>query len=194
MSVWLMAMAASKVAEPFPVSITSPRTLPDVEVLSIMVIESTSTLFVSAAVTVRSNWFPVAVELVRTRFSEAARVKFTSELNVAAPLRVSPVSVPREVMFPCDAWVVAVSGASPVMVDTVAAFPVMEPAMALVTCKSVNHPLVTLEPVEAMEPVSVREFVPNAKLPPDTVNPPVAVATVMFVEPLKDTPPIVRAV
>ena len=80
------------------------------------------------------------------------------------------------------------------MVDTVAAFPVMEPAIELVTCKSVNHPLVTLEPVEAMEPVSVREFVPSAKSPPETVNPPVAVAMVMSAVPSKDTPPMFRAV
>ena len=59
---------------------------------------------------------------------------------------------------------------------------------------SVVQTLVTLEPVEAIDPVSVREFVPRARFPPETLNPRVAEATVMFVVPLKETPPMVLAV
>src|SRR3989338_189872 len=80
------------------------------------------------------------------------------------------------------------------LVVTVAALPVIEPAMALVTSKSVNQPFVRRAPVEPSEPVIVRLLAPSAKLPPDTVNPPVADATVISAVPLKETPPIARAV
>ena len=60
------------------------------------------------------------------------------------------------VILACVACVVAVSGASPVIVVTVAAFPVIEPAIALVTCKSVYRPLVILVKVEPISHVSWR--------------------------------------
>ena len=41
--------------------------------------------------------------------------------KVSVPLTVSPVKVPKDVIFPWVAWVVAVSGAKPVMVATVSA-------------------------------------------------------------------------
>ena len=56
----------------------------------------------------------------------------------------------------CVAWVVAVSGASVVIVDTVAAFHVILQAIALVTSKSVNHHLVILVPVIPISHVSNR--------------------------------------
>jgi len=46
------------------------------------------------------------------------------------------------------------------LVVTVAAFPVILPAIALVTCKSVNHPFVIRVPVEPISPVSCR-FAPS---------------------------------
>ena len=42
------------------------------------------------------------------------------------------------------------------IVDTVPAFPVIEPAIAFVTSKSVNQPLVILVPVAPISPVSKR--------------------------------------
>jgi len=52
------------------------------------------------------------------------------------------------------AWVVAVSGASQVIVVTVAAFPVILATIALVTVRSTNHHLVILVPVLPISPVS----------------------------------------
>jgi len=69
---------------------------------------------------------------------------------------VKAVKVPREIIFGCVACVVAVSGASPVIVDTVPAFPVIDPSMAFVTVKSVNQPLVILVPVIPISPVRSR--------------------------------------
>lgn len=64
----------------------------------------------------------------------------------------------------------------------------------LVLSTSVNHHFVTRVPVTPIDPLIVIEFVPRARFPPDTVNQPVAVATVISVVPLKDTPPISLAV
>lgn len=77
---------------------------------------------------------------------------------------------------------------------TVAAFPVIEPAIAFVLSISVAQSLVTRAPVSPIEPVRVILFVQSTRFPHETVNPPVAVATVMFAVPSKLTHPIVRAV
>jgi hypothetical protein len=79
-------------------------------------------------------------------------------------------------------------------VDAVAPEAIPEPVGRLDTSRSVNHPLVTLEPEEAIDPVRVKLLAPKARFPPETVNPPVAVATVISAEPLKDTPPMFLAV
>src|SRR3990167_4179239 len=83
-----MATAASNVAVPFPVSINNPLPTPELTVLSVTVIESISTLFVSAMVDVRDTWFAEAEVLVNEKFSLPARVKSASELNVAVPLNI----------------------------------------------------------------------------------------------------------
>ena len=66
----------------------SPLPVPDDTVLSVTVIESMSTLFVSAMVEVRDTWFAEAEVLVNEKFSLPARVKSVSELNVAVPLNI----------------------------------------------------------------------------------------------------------
>ena len=74
------------------------------------------------------------------------------------PVVIVPVVVrlAQVVIEACVACVVAVSGASHVIVVTVAAFPVTLPAIAFVTSRSVNRPLVILVHVIPISPVSKR--------------------------------------
>ena len=63
-----------------------------------------------------------------------------------------------------------VSAASAATV-TVAALPVIDPAMAFVHSRSVNHPFVTRAPVVAIDPVIAIEFAASASVPDDVIAP-----------------------
>jgi len=118
---------------------------------------------------------------------------------VLASMPVSDEPLVEQIRLPPASIVVAKAPAAQSVGLTaravaVAALPLTEPVIVLVTARLVKKPLATREPVVAISPVRVSELAPRLKLPPETVKPPVAVATVMLAVPSKDTPPMVRAV
>jgi hypothetical protein len=99
-------------------------------------------------------------------------VIFEAPLSIAQKLEVidhaskahTVVKLAQVVIEACVACVVAVSGASQVIVDTVQAFHVIDQAIALVHSKSVNHHLVTLVQVTQILQLIVISFAHSARV------------------------------
>ena len=125
----------------------------------------------------------VALATPKAGVTKVGEVFITNVLPVPV-WEATDVALPMEVIGPVKL----------ALVVTVPALPVIFPTIALVTSKSVNQPFNILAPVTPSEPVMVKLFAPKSRLPPETVNPPVALATVIFPVPSKETPPMVRAV
>ena len=97
---------------------------------------------------------PVAVRMPVLELNARPAFVFAARLPVAAVTK----STKQDVSVTSSATAI------------VAALPVIEPAIAFVTSRSVNQPFVTRDPVEAMDPVNVRLFTPSAKSPPASVS------------------------
>src|SRR3970282_860765 len=108
-SVWLIAMAESREADPSPTSIYNPRPVPEVAVLSVTTSCTRSAEFVSAIVADRDKRSLDKDELDSVTFSLPAREKSTSVDRVtrepvsvidASPMVLAPVNLARVFVVP----------------------------------------------------------------------------------------------